>query len=114
MAGGFGFLRRFLPQSKLRRLLLTGERIPASELYRPGVLEACLPTEELLPAATQLAAQIAAKSPVAVSMLKELFNMVENLSLRDGYRRNVRSGTAPPCRRKAASLSPLSPSFSSA
>jgi enoyl-CoA hydratase/carnithine racemase len=86
LAGGFGFLRRFLPQSKVRRLLLTGERIPASELYRLGVLEACLPAEELMPAATQLATQIASKSPVAVSVLKESFNMVENVSLRDGYR----------------------------
>ena len=86
LAGGFGFLHRFLPQSKVRRLLLTGERIPASELYRLGVLEACLPAEELMPAAMQLATQIAAKSPVAVRMLKESFNPVENLSLRDAYR----------------------------
>jgi enoyl-CoA hydratase len=86
LAGGFGFLRRVLPQSKVRRLLLTGERIPASELYRLGVLEACVPVEELLPAAMEVATRIAAKSPVAVGMLKESFGTVENLSLRDGYR----------------------------
>jgi len=86
LAGGFSFLHRFLPQSKVRRLLLTGERVPASELYRLGALEACLPADELLPAATQIAAQIASKSPVAVRMVKESFNMAENVSLRDGYR----------------------------
>lgn len=86
LAGGFGFLQRFLPPSKVRRLLLAAERIPASELYRLGVLEACLPAHELMPAAMELARRIAAKSPVAVRTLKESFNMVENLSLRDGYR----------------------------
>lgn len=86
LSGGFAFLRRLLPPPKVRRLLLTGERIPASELYRLGALEACLPVDELMPAAIQLAQQIATKSPVAVRMIKESYNMVENQSLRDGYR----------------------------
>ena len=41
---------------------------------------------DLMPKAMALAAEIASKSPLAVRMLKESFNAVENLTLRDGYR----------------------------
>ena len=86
LAGGAGFLQRILPMSKTRRLLLTGERVPSAELYRLGVLEASVPAAELMPAAMDLARQIAAKSPIAVRMTKDTFGTVENLALRDGYR----------------------------
>lgn len=86
LAGGVKYLQRHLPPSKVRRLLLTGQRIPASELYRLGVLEACVAPADLMPQAMAIALEIASKSPVAVRMLKESFGMVENLSLRDGYR----------------------------
>ena len=61
--GGASFLQRILPPSKVRRMMLTGERVPASELYRLGAVEACLPEAELLPAALAMASAIAAKSP---------------------------------------------------
>ena len=67
-------------------MLLTGQRVPAAELYRLGVLEECVPADALMPTAMALAAEIAGKSPLAVRMLKESFNAVENLTLRDGYR----------------------------
>jgi enoyl-CoA hydratase len=86
LAGGVKFLQRHFTPSKARRLLLTGQRIPATELYRLGVLEECVPRAALLPAAMAIAHDIAAKSPLAVRMLKQSFNIVENLTLRDGYR----------------------------
>ena len=67
-------------------MLITGQRVPAAELYRLGVLEACVPRDQLMPTAMALAAEIASKSPLAVQMLKESFNAVENQTLRDGYR----------------------------
>ena len=48
--GGASVLQRILPPSKVRRMMLTGERVPASELYRLGAVEACLPPADLLPA----------------------------------------------------------------
>ena len=86
LAGGVKFLQRHLNPSKARRMLLTGQRVPAAELYRLGVLEECVPAGALMPTAMALAAEIASKSPLAVRMLKESFNAVENLTLRDGYR----------------------------
>jgi enoyl-CoA hydratase len=75
-----------LTPSKARRLLLTGQRIPAAELYRLGMLEECVPGDQLLATATAIAREIASKSPLAIQMLKQSFNTVENLTLRDGYR----------------------------
>ncbi len=86
LAGGVKFLQRHLTPSKARRLLLTGQRIPAPELYRLGVLEECVPGDQLLAAATAIAREIASKSPLAIQMLKQSLNTVENLTLRDGYR----------------------------
>lgn len=86
LAGGVKFLERHLTPSKARRMLLTGQRVPARELYRLGILEECVPAAQLMPTAMALAQEIASKSPLAVRMLKESFGMVENLSLRDGYR----------------------------
>jgi enoyl-CoA hydratase len=85
IAGGIKFLSPHLGPSKSRRLLLTGQRVPAQELYRRGVIEECVPADRLMPAALALAGEIAAKSPLVVRLLKESFNMVENLSFRDGY-----------------------------
>ena len=86
LAGGVKYLQRHLPPSKVRRLLLTGQRISAPELYRLGVLEECVPPDELMPQAMAVAGEIASKSPMTVRLLKESFTAVENMSLRDGYR----------------------------
>jgi enoyl-CoA hydratase len=85
-AGGVKFLQRHLSPSKSRRLLMTGQRVPASELYRLGVIEQCTAAAGLMTAADALAREIASKSPLAIRAIKESFAAVENLSLRDGYR----------------------------
>ena len=85
LGGGASYLQRILPLAKVRRLTLTGERIPASELYRLGAVEACLPREELLPAAIAVAEQIASKSPEAVRRIRGSYLTVESLDLREGF-----------------------------
>ena len=85
LAGGAKFLE-ILPRSKARMMFFTGRRVPAQELYRLGVIEACLPPADLLPAAQAIAAEIAAKSPVALLRNKHAFNVVEDMPLREGYR----------------------------
>jgi len=84
--GGASFLQRILPPSKMRRMMLTGERVPAAELHRLGAVEACLPAAELLPAAVALAGAIAAKSPEAVRRIRGSFATVAALDLREGFR----------------------------
>jgi enoyl-CoA hydratase len=86
LAGGVKFLQRHFTPGMARKFLLTGRRVPARELYRLGVIEEPVAGDALLRAAMQVAHEIASKSPVAVHMLKDSFNIVENLTLRDGYR----------------------------
>ena len=84
--GGVKHAQRLVGPFKSKRMFLTGEWLPAEELYRLGAVEAVVPPDELLPAALDLAERIAANSPIAVRLAKESANRVENLSLQDGYR----------------------------
>ena len=77
---------RLFGHSLTRRMMLTGYRVPAPELYRLGIVEACLPQAELMPTALALAADIAGKSPIAIKLAKHALNTIEEMSLRDGYR----------------------------
>jgi enoyl-CoA hydratase len=86
LMGGAKFINMLFPRSKARRMLLTGERVPGPELYRLGVVEACVPRERLMEPAMEIARQIASKSPLAVKVTKQALNTTDNLSLRDGYR----------------------------
>jgi enoyl-CoA hydratase/carnithine racemase len=86
LLGGCRHGMRLFGHSRLRRMMLTGYRVPAAELYRLGVIEECTSAEDLMPKALELAAVIASKSPVSTRMGKHTLNVVEDLSLRDGYR----------------------------
>ncbi len=83
--GGASIMQRILPPSKVRRMMLTGERVPAAELYRLGAVEACLPQSDLLPATLELATTIAAKSPAALRRIRGSFATVEALDARAGF-----------------------------
>jgi enoyl-CoA hydratase len=86
LLGGCRHAMRLFSHSRLRRMMLTGYRVSGPELYRLGIVEACTSPEELMPAALELAATIAAKSPVSTRMGKHTLNVIEDMSLRDGYR----------------------------
>src|SRR3981189_815061 len=51
LAGGARFLMEHVGRSRTRSMYLTGRRVPAAELYRLGVIEACPPREKLMEAA---------------------------------------------------------------
>lgn len=86
LLGGCSHAMRLFGHSRLRRMALTGYRVGAEELYRLGIVEACTTPDELLPRALELAQTIAAKSPVSTRMGKHTLNVIEDMSLRDGYR----------------------------
>ncbi len=86
LLGGCKHAERLFSHSRLRRMALTGYRVDAKELLRLGVIEFCVPQDELMIKALELAATIAAKSPISTKMIKHTLNVVEDLSLRDGYR----------------------------
>lgn len=86
LLGGCRHAMRLFGHSRLRRMMLTGYRVAGPELYRLGVVEACTAPGELMPAAREMAAAIASKSPVSTRMGKHTLNVIEDMSLRDGYR----------------------------
>jgi enoyl-CoA hydratase len=67
-------------------MYFTARRIPAVELHRLGIVQEVLPREKLLPAAMEVAREIAAKSPIAMRWVKRAFNTVEEMPMREGYR----------------------------
>ena len=86
LLGGQRHAMRLFSHSRLRTMALTGERIFGPELYRTGVVEACVPPAELMEASLKIARTLAAKSPIAMRMAKGSLNAIEEMSLRDGYR----------------------------
>jgi enoyl-CoA hydratase len=86
LLGGSRHAMRLFSHSRIRRMMLTGMRVPGAELYRLGVVEACTSPEDLMPTALGIAREIASKSPVSTRMGKHTLNVIESMTLRDGYR----------------------------
>lgn len=86
LLGGGRHAMRLFGHSKARRMMFTGQRLDGRELYRLGVVEACVPPDQLMDTALALAKEIASKSPIAMQLAKHAMNAIEFMSLRDGYR----------------------------
>jgi enoyl-CoA hydratase len=67
-------------------MFYTGWRVPADELYRTGVVECCVPLEQLMPEALKLGTEIASKSPICMRYAKQSMNTTMHMPARDGYR----------------------------
>lgn len=86
LMGGVRHTMRVFPIGLTRRMVLTGYRVPAEELYRRGLIEACVEPEELMDTAMEMARNMASKSPTAIKLAKRALNTVETMGLKDGYR----------------------------
>ena len=86
LAGGVRHALRFFNQSDARLMFFTARRLSGADLYRMGVVSACVPRAELMETAMAIAHEIAAKSPLAIRAAKTSFAVTEGLSLREGYR----------------------------
>jgi enoyl-CoA hydratase len=86
LAGGVTFLQEVFGRSRARRMFYTGMKVSGQELYRLGLVEACLPAAELMPFAMELAREIASKSPIALRLAKEAARMTQVMPSRDAYR----------------------------
>ncbi len=86
LMGGAAMLQQFFGRSRARRMFYTGWRVPAEELYRTGVIECCVPLDQLMPEAMKIATEIASKSPLAMNYAKLSMNTTMHMPPRDGYR----------------------------
>jgi enoyl-CoA hydratase len=68
---GAAFMTRMFGQSKARRLFFTGDRIDAHEMYRLGLIEACVPSDQLMPEALKIARKIAKNDPAVMRATKQ-------------------------------------------
>ena len=84
--GAATHLQRMFPLQKVRRMFFSGEPISAAEAYRLGALEAVVPRAKLLPAAHELAAKFASKSPRALRLAKQALNGIEPVDIKRSYR----------------------------
>jgi len=85
VVGGAKGLSRFLPPQKIRAMVFTGQRVPASEAYRLGGVEAVVSPDELLPTAMNYAKLIASKGSIAVRKWKESLLLTESVGPREGF-----------------------------
>lgn len=86
LAGGAALINSMFGKSIGREMFFTGKRLPAAELYRLGVISACVPADQLLPKAREIATSIASKSPIGMRYAKMSYNTIETMPPRDGYR----------------------------
>lgn len=86
LMGGCRHAMQLFGRSRVRWMMLSGERVDGPELYRLGVVQACVPPEDLLATARNMAVKVAGFSPLATRLAKQSMNTIEHMSLRDGYR----------------------------
>lgn len=86
MPGGGGTQRlpRFIPRSVATEMLLTGEPIDAKEAYRVGLINKIVPTDQLIPAAREMAETICKKGPLGVRASKEAIIRGYSMPLEEG------------------------------
>ena len=89
--GGTQRLPRLVGVGRALLLNVGGEPIDARTAYDWGLVERVVPRDELLDAALEIARTFAARSPHAVSVLRELARTTRDLSLEEGLRREAES-----------------------
>ncbi|MCG9915423.1 MAG: enoyl-CoA hydratase [Phenylobacterium sp.] len=82
--GGTQRLTRFVGKSKAMDMILTGRMMDAAEAERAGLVSRVIPADTLLDEALAAAAKIAAQSPLAVMMNKELVETAYETTLSAG------------------------------
>jgi enoyl-CoA hydratase len=85
--GTFPRLPRLIPEGMVREMAYTGRRLPAARAREIGLVNEVYDTHEAMMAAVMAtAAEIAARSPLAVWGSKEMINYARDHTIADGLR----------------------------
>jgi enoyl-CoA hydratase/carnithine racemase len=84
--GGTQRLTRFVGKSKAMDMILTGRMMDAAEAERAGLVSRVVPADKLIEEAMAAAKKIAALSPLAVMMNKELVDAAYETPLSQGVK----------------------------
>jgi enoyl-CoA hydratase/carnithine racemase len=87
--GGSVRLARHVGRAKAMEMVLLGERVTGAEAERYGMVNRCVPPDELMATARRYAERLAALPPLAVSMAKESLNRGLDLPLREAAQADV-------------------------
>lgn len=90
-AGGLFRLPRAIPPARARELVLTGDRLPAEEAYRLGMVNRLVPEGEVLTEARALADRICRNAPVAVRESLAVLRDAAELTEGQGWERSARA-----------------------
>ncbi len=90
-AGGLFRLPRVIPPARARELILTGERLPAEEAYRLGMVNRLTSHDEVLPTARALADRICANAPLAVRESLAVARDALQLTEQEGWERSAQA-----------------------
>ncbi len=89
-AGGTQNLPRLVGPGRAKLLVLTAQRISATEARTIGLVDLVVPDDQVLDAALEVARAIAANAPLAVRAAKRAINEGIELGLEDAYRLEAR------------------------
>ncbi|MFE0652200.1 enoyl-CoA hydratase family protein [Streptomyces sp. NPDC059534] len=84
--GAATHLARLVPQHLMRALYYTSRTVTAAELHAHGSVWRVVPRSGLLPAALELAGEIAAKDGTLVRLAKAAINGIDPVDVRRSYR----------------------------
>jgi enoyl-CoA hydratase len=85
-AGGTQRLTRLVGIGHATNLILSGDRIPAAEALRIGLVHEVLPRSELTPAVERWIAKMTVGAPVAIAYAKEAIRRGIDMPLSDGLK----------------------------
>ena len=78
-SGGCSRLVKLVGIAKAKRLVMTGEMIPAQRALAMGLVEEVVPADQLMPRSLELARQLAGKAPLALGLAKIVLNACVNV-----------------------------------
>jgi enoyl-CoA hydratase len=84
--GGSQRLPRLVGLGKAMQLILTGDRIPAAEAHRIGLVDEIVPHDQLEARTLEIANRIAEKSPIAVKLAKQAVKASARMGIEEGLR----------------------------
>jgi enoyl-CoA hydratase len=84
--GGTRHAARVVPDKLVRYMALTGRKVDARTMLAHGGLLEVVAPDQLMPAAYDIADEIARKGPMVVRLMKESINLTEDMPLTEGYR----------------------------
>jgi enoyl-CoA hydratase/carnithine racemase len=90
--GGTQRLPRLIGAGRALEWLLTGDRMPAAEAYRIGLVNRVVPAAELEASAFEMAGKLAGKAPLAIKYMRDAVYHGLDMPLEDGLRLEVYLG----------------------